>query len=174
MLRLALGVFKTSPVKSLYSEVNEPLLEMRQKACSAILSQSLILPLKPTYKCTFFQQHTPPFNENEDSIKPYSLWMKYLLSEAQIHTEQIHKSIRTNSPPWPMEQHVLLELKKYPKTKTHPTKFQEEFHTIKIKYNDYLLIYTDGCATIHKKIKNWRKDSQMGLPYTVWNYQLLI
>ena len=56
--------------------------------------------------------------------------------------------------------HILLELSKYPKTKTHPTKFLEEFHTIKNKY-DFSPVYTDrsqdgnkvGCVAMHRKTK---------------------
>ena len=81
-----------------------------------------------------------------------------------------------------MEQtHILLELSKYPKTKTHLTKFSEEFHIINSKYNDYSPIYTNGSKDDNKmgytaicrktKLKERLPDE---LLYTVWNYQVLI
>ena len=55
---------------------------------------------------------------------------------------------------------VLLQLNELPKTKTHPSTYQEKLHNILQQHPDYLYTFTDGlkdnnkivCATVLNKI----------------------
>ena len=68
-LRLAIGIFKTSPVESLYSEVTEPPQEIRWKKFALQYCLKLSsCPSNPTCKCTFHPPHTALFNQHENSI----------------------------------------------------------------------------------------------------------
>ena len=166
-LRLALGAYNTSPVESLYIEANEPPLELRrQKLALQYYTKLSSCPTNPTYNNTFHPQYTELFDQKEKAIKPYSLRMKGILLENEMDTTQVHKSIISTTPPWLIEQpKVILDLARYPKTKTNPTIYQEEITIIKNNHPDHLYIYTDGsknkskvgCAAILNNTKQSKR-----------------
>jgi len=88
--------------------------------------------------------------------------MEPILKESKIPLTNIHKTIIPKTPPWIIKKpKVILELSELPKTKTHPSTYQDKFHNILERYPNHLHIFTDGskdndktaCAAIlNKKI----------------------
>ena len=76
-LRLALGVYSTSPIESLYTEADEPPLTLRREKLALQYSTKLkSCPSNPAYDCTFNPKYKQPFERKEKIIKPFGLRMK--------------------------------------------------------------------------------------------------
>ena len=78
--------------------------------------------------------------------------MEPILQESTIFLTNIRKSILLQTPPWIIKNpKVLLQLNELPKTKTHPSTYQETLHNILEQHLDYLYIFTDGCSKDNNK-----------------------
>ena len=92
--------------------------------------------------------------------------MEPILQESAVSVINVHKSILPQIPPWIIKKpQVIVQLNKLHKTKTHPSTYLENFHTIFLHHPDHQCIFTDdskdnnktACATvlnktIHKKV----------------------
>ena len=76
--------------------------------------------------------------------------MRHILEETDISLTSIHDTIHLSSPPWLLEQPVIiLDLNKLPKNKTHPLIYQEKLNNIQEIYPNYLHIFMDGSKSNH-------------------------
>ena len=78
-LRLALGAYSTFPIKSLYTEADEPPLTLRHEKLALQYSTKLkSCPSNPAYDCTFNTKYKQHFEikEKNKTIKPFGLRMK--------------------------------------------------------------------------------------------------
>ena len=100
-------------------------------------------------------------NKKKKNIKPFGHRMEPILQEYAISVANVHKSILPQIPPWIIKKpHVILQLNKLPKTKTHPSTYLEKFHTIFLHHPDHQYIFADGskdsyktaCAAVLNKI----------------------
>ena len=162
-----LGAFRTSPVVSLYTKAHEAPLQLRcEKLALQYYTKLKSCLSNPAYDCIFNPKHKQQFKQREKAIKPFGLWMEPILLESAISVTNVHKSILPQIPLWIIKKpHVILQLNKLPKTKTHPSTYLKKFHTVLLHHPDHQYIFTDGskdsnktaCAavlnkTIHKKV----------------------
>ena len=71
-LRLALGAYSTFPIKSLYTEADEPPLTLRCEKLALQYSTKLkSCPSNPAYDCTFNPKYKQHFERKEKTIKPF-------------------------------------------------------------------------------------------------------
>ena len=73
-LRLSLGVFRMSPIQSLYVEAREPSLENRRLKLSLQYTVKLETnPLNPAHACVFHPEYQPLYDSKPTSIRPLGL-----------------------------------------------------------------------------------------------------
>ena len=73
-LRLSLGVFRTSPIQSLYVEAREPSLENRRLKLSLQYTVKLKTnPLNPVHACVFHPEYQSLYDSKPTSIQPLGL-----------------------------------------------------------------------------------------------------
>ena len=85
-LRLALGAFRTSPVKSLYTESNEPSLYIRREKLSLqYISKLAANPRNSAYDCVFNPKYERFYNNKPTANKSLVLRIQPLLEEASIN-----------------------------------------------------------------------------------------
>ena len=160
-LRLVLGAFTTFPIDRLYTEAHKGPLQIRSdKLTLQYYTKLKSCPSNPAYDCTFNPNYRQYFENKEKSIKPFGLWIEPILQESTIFLTNIHKSILPQTPPWTIKNpKVILRLNELPKTKAHPSTYQERLHNILQQHPDYIYIFTDGskdnnktCAAVLNKI----------------------
>ena len=161
-LRLALGAYSTSPIKSLYTEADESPLTLRREKLALQYSTKLkSCPSNPTYDCTFNPKYKQHFERKEKTIKPFGLRMMSTQQESKIPLNNIHEGIFPQTPPWIIKTpEVILELNEHSKTKTHPSTYQEKFYNILQHHPNHLYVFMDGskdngravCAAVLNKI----------------------
>ena len=126
-------------------------------------------PSNPAYNCIFKPSYKQCFSKKEKSIKPFGFWMELILEESKISLTNIHKTILPKTRPWIIKKRkFILELSEHPKTKTHPSTYQDQFHDILEHHSNHFYIFTDEfkdndktvCTTI--LIKNYKKSSFKG------------
>ena len=67
--------------------------------------------------------------------------MEPILQESTIFLTNIHKSVLPQTPPWTIKNpKVILQLNELPKTKTHPSTYQEKLHNILQQHLDNLFL----------------------------------
>ena len=167
-LRLALGVYSTSPVESLYAEANEPSLKLRwEKLALQNYLKLSSCPLNPALSNTFQPQFTEQFLQKETAIKPFSLQIKKIIQENHIDTAHIHKTTISSTPHWIINQpKVILNLNNYPKFKTNPIIYKSKILNIKNNHPDYLYVYTDGVKNENKDHKKWKRITNIDSIYS--------
>ena len=85
-LSLALGVFRTSSVESLYAESNEPSLYIRREKLSLQYVTNLAAnPRNSVFDCVFNPKYEIFYNNKPTAIKPLGLRIQSLLEEANIN-----------------------------------------------------------------------------------------
>ena len=99
-LRLALGAFRTSPVKSLYAEAGEPSLEHRRIKLS--LNYSIKMKSLPKNPChdSIYNSSTPDFYENKKSEPCLGARVQEHFQNLEINTEHIDDKNVQKTPPW--------------------------------------------------------------------------
>ena len=79
-LRICLGAFRTSPVKSLYVEAGEPSLSLRRLKLSLnYVTKLKSLPNNPAYSCVFHFPFLHKYEANPSVIPPLGVRMKDIL-----------------------------------------------------------------------------------------------
>ena len=141
---MALRAHKTSPIESLYAEVNEPPLSIRrQKLALQYYIKLASCPSNLAHNVLYCPQNKT-FETKTNSIKPFSLRIENLVTEIQIDKTQILKSTPSKTLPWLLKQpKISLNLTKYHKENTHPTIFLEELLHLKNNHPNHICIYTD-------------------------------
>ena len=76
-LRLTLGAFRTSPVKSLYSEVYVHKLRIIKLGLQYYCKLKSLL-TNPAHDCIFYPKQQSLFDKKEKTIKPFGLRMKHI------------------------------------------------------------------------------------------------
>ena len=79
-------------------------------------------PSNPAYDCIFNLKYKQQREQKDKTIKPFGLQMEPILLESTISVTNVHKSMLLQIPPWIIKKpQVILQLNKFPKTKTHPS-----------------------------------------------------
>ena len=149
-LRLALGAFRTSPVESLYVEVDEPSLYLRREKLALQYAIRLAAnPSNPAYKITFpphISEDIVNLYENKPNvIKSFGLRIQPLLTSAKINPNTIEEHTVPEIPSWCIRKpSVVFSLHSGKKTETNPDLLKQDFHELLLNYADYQHIYTDG------------------------------
>ena len=89
-LRLCLGVFRTSPIHSLYVEANEPPLGMRRtclslQTCVKLMSNEV----NPVHSAVFQSDFIDTYKAKERAVKPLGLRIERHLDEVAFHPHAI-------------------------------------------------------------------------------------
>ena len=121
VLRLALGVCRTSPVESLYVEARElPLEERRIKLALQYITKLKSDPLNPAYDCVFRPLYEQMFDNRSNVIAPLGIRMKYHIVECDLDLYTISDVSLFDIPPWEMSKpYVDLSLNQYKKSETN-------------------------------------------------------
>ena len=124
-LRLILDAFRTSLLESLYTEVHEPLLQIRfQKLGLQYYTKIKSLPTHLAHNCIFKPKPHPQFKQKEKAIKPFGFHTKPTLKEAEISLANIHNTIQLN---WLLKKpEIIFDLTKLIKKNTYPLIYQEK------------------------------------------------
>ncbi|GFO50015.1 ribonuclease hi [Plakobranchus ocellatus] len=152
-LRIALGAFRTSPIKSLYAETGEPSLEHRRmKLAFNYVLKLKSLPLNPCYDVVF---ETPlsdfsAVTKSEPNLVANTL--EYF-KNANISLNIIDNLHVQCPPPW--EEHnitVDISLTKQNRENTSEVAYQKEFFRIKEKFSNHYAVFnfTDGSKVEEK------------------------
>ena len=148
-LRLSLGAFRTSPIKSLYVEANEPSLYHRRIKLGLQYATKLkAYPGNPAYNCVFDPAFADWFDRSPMKIASFGLRMRPHLANAGIILEDIAPVSFPSSPPWLFPRpRLLFDLRDQRKSETCPLLFQQRFGEIRDGYENHSFIYTDGSKT---------------------------
>ena len=144
-LRLALGAFRTSPVKSLYAEAGEPSLEHRRIKLS--LNYSIKLKSLPKNPChdSIYNSSTPDFYENKKFEPCLGARIQEHFQNSEINTEHIDDQNVQKTPPWQQfNMRFDTTLTKFPKNETNEIVFKKEYLSMKENYVNHYEIFTDG------------------------------
>ena len=77
--------------------------------------------------------------------------MEAILQDSAIPVTNVHKSILPQIPPRIIKNpRVILQLKKFHKTKTHPSIYLENFQTILLHHPDHQYTFTDSSKDNNK------------------------
>ena len=135
----------SSSVDSLYIKAHEVPLQLRCEKLTLQYSTKLrSCPSNPVYDCTFNPKYKQHFERKEKSIKPFGLWMNFTLQESKISLNNIYESILPQTSPWIIKKpEVIFKLNELPKTKTHPSTYQEKFRNILQNHPDHLYAFID-------------------------------
>ena len=145
-LRLVLGAFRTSPVKSLYVEANETSLNLRRKK----LSLQCYLNLKsnrdnPTHQVVSEPLYKDEFIEKEKVILPFRLRCEADMNCIDVDLEDVANHKISEVPLWtsksPIYNYFLASDKK---ATTDLMTFKHKFLEVKEQYYTHEEIYTDG------------------------------
>ena len=100
-LRLALGVFRTSPTVILYVEADEPSLNTRREKLS--LQYAIRLAennSNPAHDVTFQPKYTDIYESKPNFIKSFGVRILPVLESANINFDIIDKNFTPNVPAW--------------------------------------------------------------------------
>ena len=146
-LRIALGAFRTSPVKSLYVEAGEPSLEDRRLK----LSMNYFLKLKSLPENPCFDSvsncSSLDFFERAKTEPCFSARTLTHILKAEIDPQCVDNQQIKAPPPWENTNIKLdLSLTSFTKNETNELTFRNEFKRVEEKYsgNNFCPFYTDG------------------------------
>ena len=144
-LRIALGAFRTSPVKSLYAEAEEPSLEHRRLK----LSMNYFLKLKslPDNPCFDSISNSSPAQFFEKSKSEPSFGARILphMEKSKIDHKKIDDQKLQVPPPWEVPKIQFdFSLTNLKKENTSELAFNKEFSRVRQNYSNYFEAYTDG------------------------------
>ncbi|GFO02938.1 RNA-directed DNA polymerase from mobile element jockey [Plakobranchus ocellatus] len=144
-LRIALGAFRTTPIKSLYAEAGEPSLEHRRmKLAFNYVLKLKSLPRNPCHDVVF---ETPLSDSSTVTKSEPNLVANTFehFKNANISLNLIDNLHVQCPPPW--EEHninVDISLTKQNKENTSEVAYQKEFFRIKVKFSNHYAVFTDG------------------------------
>ncbi|GFO24420.1 ribonuclease hi [Plakobranchus ocellatus] len=144
-LRIALGAFRTSPIKSLYAEAGEPSLEHRRikLACNYILKLKS-LPSNPCHKVVF-EALLSGFSADTKSEPNLVACTFEHIKNAKINLNTIDNLHVQCPPPW--EEHTVnvnISLTKQKEENTSEVAYIKEFSRMKEKFSNHYAVFTDG------------------------------
>ncbi|GBN25040.1 putative RNA-directed DNA polymerase from transposon X-element, partial [Araneus ventricosus] len=144
-LRLCSGAFRTSPTSSLYVDCYEPPLEIRRQMLS--LHYYLRISSNTRHPCHGF--HLRPFLHRLQQARPSSVptfftRMHNLMKDFNLHEVPI--SLQPSFlPPWKDSEFKYLNpFGSFDKSNTSDTIFQQLFADHRLRFHDFVPIYTDG------------------------------
>ncbi|GBL87513.1 hypothetical protein AVEN_165132-1 [Araneus ventricosus] len=144
-LRLCSGAFRTSPTSSLYVDCYEPPLEIRRQMLS--LHYYLRISSNTRHPCHGFQLR--PFLHRLQQARPSSVptfftRMHNLMKYFNLHEVPI--SLQPSFlPPWKDSEFKYLNpFGSFDKSNTSDTIFQQLFADHRLRFHDFVPIYTDG------------------------------
>lgn len=148
-LRIVSGAFRSSPVSSLYVELNEPSLEHRRLRLMYSYYFSIVArPAHVSYTQTTSNSYVNIYNRRPRSSKP--LYVRILMA-SENHSlllpppEQPHCQ---NFPPWLLNKPITnTTLHFLPKSITPQNVYWEKFKRILGQYNNWTHFFTDGSKT---------------------------
>ena len=144
-LRLALGAFRTSPVKSLRAEANEPCLSLRREQ----LGTQYALKIKsvkdnPAYDC-IFNIDMSTIDTFTNKQKPFALRVREDLLLEDLLEENVTEFSFPSEPPWRLKPpQVDLSMTKNHKADTTSKTYKKMLNNIIQKYPNRKHIFTDG------------------------------
>ncbi|GFO09040.1 ribonuclease hi [Plakobranchus ocellatus] len=144
-LRIALGAFRTSPIKSLYAKAGEPSLEH----WSIKLAFNYVLKLKslPRNPCHDVVFEAPLSDFSADSKSEPNLVTSTFehIKNAKINLNTIDNLHVQCPPPWgEHEVNIDISLTKQKKEDTREAAYQKDFLRIKEKFSNHYAVFTDG------------------------------
>ena len=93
-LRLALGVFRTSPVLSIYVEAGEPSYWLRrEKLCLQYAIRHAANPSNPAFEVTFPPQFPEYYERQPNAFKSFGLCEAPFLVSSNINTKTLKSTI---------------------------------------------------------------------------------
>ena len=145
-LRLALGVFRTSPVASLYVEADEPsLYSRREKLALQYAIRLAANPSNPAHEVTFPPNYVDLYEQKPKAIKSFGIRISPLLESTKIKPQNIEKLFTPNIPAWCVKQpDILFDLHSGKKSESNPHILKDDFRRLQSRYKNYHQVYTDG------------------------------
>ena len=108
-IRLALGVFRISPVASLNVEADEPSLYSRREKLSLQYAIRLSAnPSNPAHEVTFPPNYFDLYKQKHKAIKSFGIRISPLLESANIKPQNVEKHFTPNIPAWCVKQPDIL------------------------------------------------------------------
>ena len=153
-LRICLGVFRTSPMESLYVEANEESLYRRRERLSIQYALKLkSMPKHPAHKSIFQPKYSTKFADNPSAMPTFGIRINKLLQNIPIIKLSDITDDQKPEPVWTINQPVIrLYLRVGIKREIHPTNFMSRFDNFHCTYDHCDFIYTDGwikgCAAL--------------------------
>ena len=144
-LRIALGAFRTSPVKSLYAEEGETSLNHRRlKLSMNFYLKSKSIPENPCYDIVSSPPPSDLFQRSK-TVPPFGTRILPQIVEADIDPTSIDSQFERTPPPWEQNNIVFdTSLSCFKKDQTSQTVFQKEYQQLRERYKSHFEAYTDG------------------------------
>ena len=145
-LRISLGAFRTSPIKSLHVEANEMPMSIRQnKLALQYLLKTQAHPQNPARETIQDTLHLIDYSRKPKAIKPIGLRTKKALKKVCPNLKQIALCTIPKTPPWELHSpEINLSLATGKKEETNTLVYQLKYRELKHQYTNYHAIYTDG------------------------------
>ena len=145
-LRLSLGVFRMSPIQSLYVEAREPSLENRRLKLSLQYTVKLKTnSLNPAHTCVFHPEYQPLYDSKPTSIRPLDLRVSPHLQGLGVELDNVTFNYVSDTPPWELERpNIILGLAMSRKSDTPPITYRDQYLTIRNRFPRHIPCYTDG------------------------------
>ena len=135
-LRIALGVFRTSPAQSLYIEAREPSLTTRRLKWSLNYVLKLkSLPENPAYSCAFKPENTKLFEESESNVPPLGIRILPHLEKSKLNLNLVDDAPSLDIVPWKLSvPAVRFDLASFKKDTTNPKIYKQLYLQLTSKY----------------------------------------
>ncbi|GFN81867.1 Pol-like protein [Plakobranchus ocellatus] len=144
-LRIALGAFRTSPIKSLYAEAGECSLKHRRtKLAFNYVMKLKSLPRNPCHDIVFEAQLSDFSADSKSGLDFIANTFEHI-KNAKININTIDNQYVQCPPPWEeLHVHVDISLTKQKKEDTSEVAYRKEFYRIKEKLSNHYAVNTDG------------------------------
>lgn len=167
-LRIALGAFRTSPVKSLYAEAGEcSLSDRRQKSSMNYFLKLKSLPQNPCFESI---SNPPPRElfERSKSDPPFGTRTLGLIEKANLNINKIASQPEKIPPPWEEPNITFdLSLTSLKRENTNELVFRQEFAQMQAKYASKFEAYTDGSKSNEKVASSTYYPAHPNCPDTI-------
>ena len=142
----SLGVFRTSPIQSLYVEAREPSLENRRLKLSLQYTVKLKTnPLNAAHACVFHPECQPLYDSKPTSIRPLGLRVSPHLQGLGVELDNVAFNYVSDTLPWELERpNIILELAASRKSDTPSITYLDRYLTIRNRFPRHIPFYTDG------------------------------
>ncbi|XP_073995577.1 uncharacterized protein [Rhodnius prolixus] len=145
-IRISLGVFKSSPVLSLYVEAGEFPLSYRRSQLA--LGYLVKLHSKPLNPCHIIVNHLPlerKYERAATTTKPFGIRMKILLNEYSFDIPPLFRHQPQATAPWLTPPiFVNQSLLRYPRSTSSELEYKQYFQEILSRGQFVQVLYTDG------------------------------